>query len=125
MKSKIPKIPKIRIDTKGRRYILIQKKKVLLAKNNSERELIIFIISRLAKNKTKKGKSTGKSGDTSSSSKTYDVLPQQEREPVPSAVSNMAYMYPPVYTDPRALSTVEEKLTPAVVEKTLKEQLQD
>ena len=41
------KIPKIKLDKTGRRYVLIGKKKVYLSKNVTERELIKFIVGRL------------------------------------------------------------------------------
>ena len=46
MKTKV-KIPKIMVDNKGRRYVMIEKKKVMLAKQISERELIRFLVNRL------------------------------------------------------------------------------
>ena len=42
-------IPKIKIDKNGKRYIMIGKKKVLIDKGISERELIKYIIKHLAK----------------------------------------------------------------------------
>ena len=41
------KIPKIKLDKTGRRYVLIGKKKVYLSKNVTERELIKFIVGRM------------------------------------------------------------------------------
>ena len=112
MATKLPKIPKIQYTAKGRRFIVIQKKKVFLADNISERQLIKFIIARLTKSKVKL-----KATPTKRAPKVKD-----EYEPVTHpAPSN----YPPVYTDPKSASSVEANVTEEVLKKIVKEQLQD
>lgn len=52
-KKSIPKLPKIRVDENGKRYFRIRKKKIYVKDNISERELIKFIIKKLAPKRRK------------------------------------------------------------------------
>jgi hypothetical protein len=52
------KIPKIQIDSKGKRFIRIKKRKVILSSKLSERELIAFIIKQLTRKRTLRHRTT-------------------------------------------------------------------
>ncbi len=62
MAKKKVRVPKIQIDKKGKRFIRLGKKKVVLSKNVTERELIKFIINRLKPKRKARpaGKAEGK-----------------------------------------------------------------
>lgn len=104
------KIPRIQRDQSGRRFIVINRKRVMLSDQISERQLIKFIIGRLTKSVAK---------------------PKIRRVVIPKAIQQIVEPptdyghYPVVNTDPKSLENLEERLRPAVAESILKDQMKE